>query len=907
MLEPLFVSTQEEPELDPTDRAWIREEPLRGWFRWLRETDNEGRDSNYAKWKADLKTKILEEHPTLTRRTTNWLTFCLNGSSLPIDLSVDTFIDVFACLALDQDYEAREILNAAQQKFLDLPTPTKFNMLTRTSSDEDDEESGNNDESSEEDEAGLRVLETLWEAKMPTQWKAKIREDPTLQALLCTELTSNIRRGAIEALQQMRKISAGVWKQVSWHDAVKESGLATLIITICQQGYMYTLQSPHVLETYRYNVWRETLGEILHRWTPEDIRELQVKPSPSQNKTICTAATVLQALCEHEELIPRNSHPSSIFFLANDETFCHAWEVWLQGGLERFGLNTDNVNLVQLHRNLRGIKLEPFEKVHSIPEVLKLILTETNKLVDHNKRIRETSARPGLKDTTNPPTKSTKASKKKRPPKKRSRQKAKDALLQGASPLLPPSSRASSSGPSPSPTPPPSSAPESPLLDGSAITEQEQLIPPLLDLATSAPKAEVSEKENFTMPADFKNTCNHCNGRTEEEWCIRRVLVQELADHKNYEGYIITTASEDDRLPPKVTKNVGVSEPRYIHPDDIGLHQIKARPEVYQRCKRDVTLFVNGGRMVGAVQYQAFDVATLQEMDDHKQRTTHLNDVKRGVSFREFAWGSMKALGSRLPQGGNPGSGYGPYKDMVAREVEDIKLMFKHARIADTLIKSGQCLYLPVTKGIGQQLVAQGLDPLGSIGGNLFICHNYCSPVHLDRDHTMSVCMQLKKKCQKGEWNFVFLRWGVYLDNDANTLWLFNANDSHASTMPSKTTMEMMKRNIVFARQHVQQRHGVPEAPARQELVGDRGGGARLNFVNGGAGEAGAIGNEGAYFGDHGNPPPLAYPGGLVWIVVNPGDASTGYHCSARSRDVVHASHYQQVRRQMPAVERYWA
>ncbi len=88
---------------------------------------------------------------------------------------------------------------------------------------------------------------------------------------------------------------------------------------------------------------------------------------------------------------------------------------------------------------------------------------------------------------------------------------------------------------------------------------------------------------------------------------------------------------------------------------------------------------------VGAVQYQAFDVTALQEMEEHQQQTAHLNDVKRGVSFRTFAWGSMKALGSRLPQGGNPGSGYGPYKDMVAREIEDIKLMFKHARVC-TLI-----------------------------------------------------------------------------------------------------------------------------------------------------------------------------------------------------------------------------
>ncbi len=65
MLEPLFVSTQEEPELDPTDRAWIRQEPLLGWFRWLQETDKEGREAHYALWKANLNARILVQHPTL--------------------------------------------------------------------------------------------------------------------------------------------------------------------------------------------------------------------------------------------------------------------------------------------------------------------------------------------------------------------------------------------------------------------------------------------------------------------------------------------------------------------------------------------------------------------------------------------------------------------------------------------------------------------------------------------------------------------------------------------------------------------------------------------------------------------------------------------------------------------------
>ncbi|KAF9500334.1 hypothetical protein BDN71DRAFT_1427569 [Pleurotus eryngii] len=49
--------------------------------------------------------------------------------------------------------------------------------------------------------------------------------------------------------------------------------------------------------------------------------------------------------------------------------------------------------------------------------------------------------------------------------------------------------------------------------------------------------------------------------------------------------------------------------------------------------------------------------------------------------------------------------------------------------------------------------------------------------------------MQLGKQYKEGEWKFAFIIWGVYLDNGLNTLWLFNGNDMHDSTMPSKSTM----------------------------------------------------------------------------------------------------------------------
>ncbi|KAJ8690694.1 hypothetical protein PTI98_012100 [Pleurotus ostreatus] len=891
--EPLFVVTNEDPELDLADRSWIRQEPLLSLFRWIHEVDEEERAQGYADWKISVAAKILSKHQQLAERITDWLSFCLNGSSMPTEHSVNAFIDIFVLLALEKDTEARGRLNEALRECMSLPL-SKSNMLVGGASDDEDDEEGDSDEEVD----GMRVLETFWEAKLPVEWKAMIRTDPSLQLQVCQlwaealqhffdtpdKLTTSIRRGAIQALQQMRKITVTTWRQETWRTAVKESGLAKAMTTICDSGYLFSVESPHVLETYRYNVWRETLGEILLRWMPpaaidaeEDTTE-KTQADESPNNLPCTAENVLKVMCEHVETIPRVSHPCSVFFLVSQENFIHAWEVWLEGALKHRGIQTSNVNLSMLHRHLRGMNLKAFERTHEIPEVLRVILEETQALVSKNKDTEYSNFRSKKRNLEE---KAVPRPKKKTPKRRRKHLELDGATYLSPLPLAAPSP-ASSVAPSPSPSPSPTPRPESPvdpsvpppnlqphhIVNSSNIPTQ-----PLVDL----PNAPLFDSEEFRMPDEFTNSCVNCNTLTEDEWCIRRFAVDELEGYEQYEGCVITTAPPEDRLPPMLVKGSKKSEePHYYHPDDLKLRQIKARSEVYKRCTKDVTLLVNDGLLVGAVQYQAFTQETLDEMSQHKKMTDKLSSVKRGAGFRAFAWGSMKALGSRLPQGGNPASGYGPYKDMMAKEVEEIHALFGHAKVADTLVTTGQSVYSPVTKALGKHFVAHGVDPLGSAGGNLFICHNYCSPMHLDRDKTMSTCMQLGKRCKEGEWNFVFLRWGVYLDNGPNTLWLFNGNDMHGSTMPSKSTMA--------------------------EAQGQRSGGSTggHNVVAGGA-----AGDQ-VHLGNHANAPPLAYPGGLMWVVVGPGEASTGYHNSVRSIDVARASHYQRVRRQLPAVQRYW-
>ncbi|KAG5221205.1 hypothetical protein IMY05_C4455000100 [Salix suchowensis] len=216
---------------------------------------------------------------------------------------------------------------------------------------------------------------------------------------------------------------------------------------------------------------------------------------------------------------------------------------------------------------------------------------------------------------------------------------------------------------------------------------------PTYSLAELPEAPNLDPSQQFAMPKELKNTCKHCRDNPDEDqWCIRRYYVHELPNYEELDGCVITTAPEDECLDPKAKE--GSSSPQYYHPDELGLKQIKPQPEVFDLCKRDVTLLVNDDSIL----------------------------------------------------------------------------------VADALIYTAQGLYKPVTKHVGKYFVTQGMDPMGSGGGNLYVCRNYCSHMHKDRDASMSICMQSKKRCKEGEWNFVYLR-------------LFDANHIHGSTMPGKSTL----------------------------------------------------------------------------------------------------------------------
>lgn len=103
------------------------------------------------------------------------------------------------------------------------------------------------------------------------------------------------------------------------------------------------------------------------------------------------------------------------------------------------------------------------------------------------------------------------------------------------------------------------------------------------------------------------------------------------------------------------------------------------------------------------------------------------------------------------------------------------------------------------------------MNRLGSTGMNLYYCTNYMSPIHADRDALRhSLCCQLEKKgCLNDELNFCYIRWGILLHTQRNTVWyefldilcqnsstnerehrMFRSEDEHCTEMPRRSSWE---------------------------------------------------------------------------------------------------------------------
>ncbi|KAJ7439729.1 hypothetical protein B0H11DRAFT_2253636 [Mycena galericulata] len=330
-------------------------------------------------------------------------------------------------------------------------------------------------------------------------------------------------------------------------------------------------------------------------------------------------------------------------------------------------------------------------------------------------------------------------------------------------------------------------------------------------------KPRVHAKNPGRSPLHGK--CPHCSGRPMEQQCVRRMSVQSR-NCKDLLGSALTCASVGDRLKPKPLrkrKKGSATVPkrrtriRYFDPlKDLNMTLVQHRPEVYRRCGQDIVVFVwerPGGKFktVGGVRFKAFSEEILAQLIDNHRRV-EVRAIRRRAEMEAWAYGTMTGGGSRQPAGGRQGDGYGPYACHRGDTPDDIKALFRLATDADILVEAGDSIFPGLKPQLAWTTAEAHVNRLGRYGLSLFNCHNYISSTHEDPDigqedllsgNSPSTCIGglypcaqlVKENCGPHDYNFAYARWGMVVQTQPNTVWVFNGRHAHGTVMPSQSAV----------------------------------------------------------------------------------------------------------------------
>ncbi|KAJ7843565.1 hypothetical protein B0H14DRAFT_3689309 [Mycena olivaceomarginata] len=178
---------------------------------------------------------------------------------------------------------------------------------------------------------------------------------------------------------------------------------------------------------------------------------------------------------------------------------------------------------------------------------------------------------------------------------------------------------------------------------------------------------------------------------------------------------------------------------KYYHPlKDLKMEVVEHRPDVYERCGKDIVQFMykhvnTKAKMVGGVRFKAFSDKTLEHLI-HNHRLVKVRAIRRCSIMQRWAYGSMTATGSRQASGGRRGDTYSAYACHRGDTPDDIKALFSEAMATDTIIAAGNTICPGLKTRLEGLTATSGVNYLGHTGVSNFTCSNYISCIHPDSD-----------------------------------------------------------------------------------------------------------------------------------------------------------------------------
>ncbi|KAJ7679778.1 hypothetical protein B0H17DRAFT_1333965 [Mycena rosella] len=546
---------------------------------------------------------------------------------------------------------------------------------------------------------------------------------------------SEDQAAAVQVLRDMRDVKPRTYNSRKFMDAFKKSGLSdTLAI----------LTDPH---TYH---WRDFLGEMVHRFTPEEGR----KPATNWDKLYkngkhkMNATTfIVKIMCDERFQLSMASSCDHIYFLSSMENWKCEFKKWVGPTIRSMALadcpNVDIWDIELLFRDLCSLKLDGLEVVNRGWEMAKKVLVGAQRERGTVKRVNQEVHRPEKPvpsvqvPQVNPPGMAGKS-------KMSAAQRAKADVL-GSKP-------------------------------------RHHKTPRNIEQVTLS-----YEEAASIEPVD----CPNCAHKEDKDCCVVRLSRKRLsaAELAELRGALFTCAPPDDVFQTPQRPSDGR---KVISPVDLKHMELEPREDVLRDCHRDIRLIEDEetSKLIGGVLWGAWSKETLEELrTSHKQVARYVKASRRKPKSQVV--GKLVSLGSRQPMGGMAGDGYGPYVYQSAADVEGVDALFAAARDSDILMETVRGFAPEVVKDIKRRKKEGGLNNMGRTGMNSFYCWEYASPLHEDDDNAWSICCQLwKSGCKDDKYNFAYAEWGIYIRTQDNCIWFFNPRHLHGTILPRQSSVD---------------------------------------------------------------------------------------------------------------------
>ncbi|PPQ72972.1 hypothetical protein CVT26_014517 [Gymnopilus dilepis] len=312
-------------------------------------------------------------------------------------------------------------------------------------------------------------------------------------------------------------------------------------------------------------------------------------------------------------------------------------------------------------------------------------------------------------------------------------------------------------------------------------------------------KRQVSEKFFANRPS-LNSPCRKCKDRPAKERCIQKVLFAVKKLDKSVIGCGVSYSPRDkiSAVPIRNSESGHFEERPVIHPKhDLHLKDIRCSPDILKRCGSMTYYFFDENdpdTVLDFFSYGAFPEKVLEKLISHHQRLQTVKSLKRGKQFNTYSQGQMFPKGSRAPAGGIPGDAYTMYKGLEAVDETSIEALFDDAedfKDSMVLLEAARVIHPPLFFQLQYQ-VPEG-DKLGITGATAYLCKNYASPLHFDKDACRGLCAQyeLRAKSEGDEYGFIYGDYGFYVVSRSNSLWSFDSSMAHGTVLPSSDPLKV--------------------------------------------------------------------------------------------------------------------